>query len=339
HRAQSPAPHRETLAQRLARAATPIDQHVRQVLEAWFARLPAVAQTDVRSRFWERDRRLALSAFWELYLHEFLTRLGYEPTPHPALAASGPRPDFLARCEDESLYVEALIHGPPTEAWRAERRLYPILDVLHDLSQPPVVLELVRVEFGHSTPPLRELRTTLADWLASFDPASDEERLEWRRKGWTVEVRVRRTPVAEILPATPDQVAAPSLRTLATKLLAKARRYRALDSPLLLALCTTHRLPEPTLIGELASVVQALPQSVVGVLVASGLDPWSIASTPLFLFRRTPETPLPAAVLATFERLGVRSLAPMVSCLDEPWNLFDLWPTWPETPDSDGPSP
>uniref|UniRef100_A0A7C5VUD5 Uncharacterized protein n=1 Tax=Thermomicrobium roseum TaxID=500 RepID=A0A7C5VUD5_THERO len=327
------APHRETLAQRLARAATPADRRVRSLLEAWFLRLPEAAQTDVRSRLWERDRRLALAAFWELYLHELLLTLGYETTPHPVLAAAGPRPDFLAVRQGESLYVEALVHGPPTEAWRAERRLYPILDVLHEFACSGWFLTLGRVECGHSTPPLRDLRLAIGEWLESLPPEQEEARLEWRRNGWTVELRATRslpTPASDVFPLQPAP--AMSLRTLASKLQAKAKRYRSLDYPLLLALCISRPLAEETLTESLPRIVVGLPSWVMGVLVASGLDPWAIATTPLRLIRRG-DAPLPTTgFFAALERIGARQLTPELMEIDEPWRIFNLWPHWPADP-------
>ncbi len=327
------APHRETLAQRLARAATPADRRVRSLLETWFLRLPEAAQTDVRSRLWERDRRLALAAFWELYLHELLLRLGYEPTPHPILRAAGARPDFLAVGQGGSLYVEALIHGPPTELWRAERRLYPILDVLHEFACSGWFLRLGRVEYGYSTPPLRDLRLVITEWLESLTPESDEARLEWCRNGWTIELRATRSLPASAA-ALPSQEAVPatSLRTLTSKLQAKAKRYRALDFPLLLALCISRPLAETTLTESLPRIVATLPSWVVGILVASGLDPWTIATTPLRLVRREDAALLSIDFFAALERIGARQLTPELLAIDEPWRIFDLWPHWPAAP-------
>jgi hypothetical protein len=208
--ARPTAPHRATLAQRLAGAVTGPDQRVRDLLEAWFARLPGPAQTDVRSRLWERDRRLALAAFWELYLHELLTRLGYRLVPHPTVPGAGARPDFLATRDQEAFYLEALIHGPPTEAWRAERRLYPILDVLHEVQREPFVVTLAQATCGHGTPPLRALRSELVRWLDSLSTATTDATLSWQRGSWSLQFRARRAgseradePVEPGTPAAP----------------------------------------------------------------------------------------------------------------------------------------
>ncbi|MCX7622876.1 MAG: hypothetical protein RMK01_07130 [Thermomicrobium sp.] len=326
-------PHRETIAQRLARAATPEDLAVRTLLENWFVHLPEPARSDIRSRFWERDRRLSLAAFWELYLHELLRRLGYQLMVHPATRESGPRPDFLAIRNSEAFFVEALIHAHSSEAWRAERRLYPILDVLHDVRSAGRTLRIVRAECGQGTPPLRELREALRAWLDRLSQADAvPPQFVWRRGGWAL--------VFEALPAESDAPGnglslvptpphAPTARALTAKLRAKARRYRALRFPLVLALCSSESIPLETLTAALRSLGTDLPTPVSGCLVAVGLDPWTIARTPLHLFTPDPQHPVPAGLVDTLARAGSAVQVPGYLRIESPWALFGLSPAWP----------
>jgi len=330
--ARPTAPHRATLAQRLAGAVTGPDQRVRDLLEAWFARLPGPAQTDVRSRLWERDRRLALAAFWELYLHELLTRLGYRLVPHPTVPGAGARPDFLATRDQEAFYLEALIHGPPTEVWRAERRLYPILDVLHEVQREPFVVTLAQATCGHGTPPLRALRSELVRWLDSLSAATTDATLSWQRGSWSLQFRARRAgseradePVEPAPPPLP-------LRTLSSKVQAKARRYRVFDHPLLLALATSQAWPKSTSQELARRLVGQLPDPAVGILLAAGLDPWTIAFTPLLVAWRAEAIAPLRPFLATLEEAGGRRRTATMLQLDAPWRLFGLWPTWPHDP-------
>jgi len=338
-------PHRETIAQRLARAGRPADARVRALLESWFNRLPQPARADVRSRFWERDRRLALAAFWELYLHEMFRRLGFQLMLHPVGGNSGTRPDFLVIRGKEAFYVEALVQAPPTEAWRAERRLYPILDVLHEIRHSAVGIRLAHVEYGHGTPPLRELREALCAWLQGLEgKAPHPARLTWKRNSWTLEF--------EAVPAGDegDRLAAPliagqgsavpSERALAAKLQAKARRYRTLPHPLVLALCTAQTVEPVALVDLLMRIVPGLPEPVHGVLVTSGLDPWGIARTPLYVFSVPGrKVPVPVGLAGVLERFGAVLGAPGVWILAEPWTVFGLPPEWPNDQREDAPEP
>jgi hypothetical protein len=62
-------------------------------------------------RYCSRSRRNFASATFELFLHEYLRRLGFQPTLHLALPNGSPnRPDFRVTCPDgQSLYVEAVL--------------------------------------------------------------------------------------------------------------------------------------------------------------------------------------------------------------------------------------
>src|SRR3712207_8522149 len=48
-----------------------------------------------------------LGAFFEVYLHECLRRMGYSVTCHPELEGTSRRPDFLAKKGGRSIFVEA----------------------------------------------------------------------------------------------------------------------------------------------------------------------------------------------------------------------------------------
>ncbi|MCX2727047.1 hypothetical protein OO015_05995 [Thermomicrobium sp. 4228-Ro] len=336
HSTRPVAPHRETVAQRLARAATPADNRIRSLLESWFVRIPEPARTDIRSRFWERDPRLALAAFWELYLHELFRRHGYQLMLHPATGRRGPRPDFLVARANEVFYVEALIHAPPTEAWRAERRLYPILDVLHELRRPALTIRLVHVEYGIGTPPLRELRETLAAWLIGLDaqvPAP--ARFVWQRGGWTLAFEALADSEADtrpVLPSSPtDETRVP--RGIVTKVQAKARRFRSLEHPLVLALSTAQSVEFRSLVDLLVELIPRLPDPVSALLVAPGLTPWTIGRTPLVLCS-SPEREhhVPDRFLTLLEQAGARPHAAGLWVLETPSHLFGLPPDWPESP-------
>lgn len=93
------------------RCGAPAITAVRVLLEDSVARYPSAgpdptARAELISRFRSKDDTEFRSAFWELYLHESLTRAGYELAPHPE-TENGRRPDFLATKGSDRLYVEA----------------------------------------------------------------------------------------------------------------------------------------------------------------------------------------------------------------------------------------
>src|SRR5437763_17029984 len=77
----------------LNRSAWPAFEAVRNLLESFFRRYPPSESAELKSKFETQFE----SAFFELYLHELLLRLGCEVAVHPTLNGIGAKPDFLAR--------------------------------------------------------------------------------------------------------------------------------------------------------------------------------------------------------------------------------------------------
>jgi hypothetical protein len=71
----------------LQRVDDPAFANVRAVFNEWFARFAerqeASAVNDLRRRFQAKGDEQLYGAFWELYLHETLLRLGFDVTVHP----------------------------------------------------------------------------------------------------------------------------------------------------------------------------------------------------------------------------------------------------------------
>lgn len=105
----SPASATEPSFTFLNRVASPHWGEVRALLERWFARFPAEHADALRDSFRSPLAGKHYAAWWELYLHELFTRLGYRIEIHPELPDSARRPDFGLRRGDEQLYVEAAV--------------------------------------------------------------------------------------------------------------------------------------------------------------------------------------------------------------------------------------
>jgi hypothetical protein len=97
-----PAPKRaaESTYKFLDSVDDPVFEPVRATLNAWFEhfaqRQDTAAATDVRARLNAKQPLQFYAAFWELYLHELHSRLGFDVLAHPP----GPqttRPDFSSR--------------------------------------------------------------------------------------------------------------------------------------------------------------------------------------------------------------------------------------------------
>ena len=76
-----PATHTEDTFSFLNRSAWPASEAVRNLLESFFGRYPSSESAELKCKF----RAQFESAFFELFLHELLLRLGCEVVVHPNL--------------------------------------------------------------------------------------------------------------------------------------------------------------------------------------------------------------------------------------------------------------
>src|SRR5659263_296580 len=83
-RYKGPALHGEKTFSFVNRSARPAVDAIRMVLEDWFARYPSADQPSLRRRF--RDN--FDSAFFELFIHEWLLRAGARVQVHPEVPNS-----------------------------------------------------------------------------------------------------------------------------------------------------------------------------------------------------------------------------------------------------------
>ncbi len=198
----SPAIHNESTFQFLNRVDSPYWEEVRRLLERWYMNLPASQHSDIRERFRAPDNRQLMSAFWELYLHEIFTRLGFTLAPHPGVAESSSKPDYYVSRHDGDFYLEAVMLGELEDERRAERRRASIYDAINQIPSPNFWLEIECLRETQSTPPLRSLKQRLGEWLLALDP--DDSRFvdfaarpehwkslpfhDWRQDGWHIHI-------------------------------------------------------------------------------------------------------------------------------------------------------
>ncbi len=87
----------ESVFDYLNSSARPGSAAVRLLMENWFDEYPIRHAPDIRTRFRSRTAVDHQGAFWELYLHTLLRRMGYDVEPHPPVPGVTSHPDFLAR--------------------------------------------------------------------------------------------------------------------------------------------------------------------------------------------------------------------------------------------------
>lgn len=112
---------------------------VRDTLENWFCNYPKDEKKELKSRF-KKDFD---SAFYELFLYEFFSKLGYKIVIHPDLPLSPKKPDFLISKDDLEIYVEAKVVKNKTKEQEAfERKINEFYDNLNNLNSGAFLLQI-----------------------------------------------------------------------------------------------------------------------------------------------------------------------------------------------------
>jgi hypothetical protein len=257
----TPAKYGEDLYSFLDRVASPFFANVRELIEGWYAGLPPEMQPDIRSRFRSGNKGQTFGAFWEMYLHEVLTRAGFQLIPHPEIQGTTKRPDFLVTASDSrSFYLEATTVGPLDDA--AERRFDRVLDAVNTVKSNNFRLEVNAEFIGPRAFPAKKKSRELARWLDGLDPNEVTEAYKhgglfslplhvWNQDDWIIEFRpitmkpeARGNPAHRIVlmltygpGAIIDDRAA-----IQSALEVKAKRYGKLDLPLVIALLVYDRM-------------------------------------------------------------------------------------------------
>lgn len=141
---------------------------VRDLVEQWFAFVPAAEQKGLRARLRSGREGESAAAFWELYLREMIRRSGWEFISEPELDG-GKCPDFRVEAEGGRFYLEAVLLGKGDAEEKRDRRRDHILDELRKIDHPDFVLRVEIVRDGNAPAKLGPVRQRAVDWLSDFD--------------------------------------------------------------------------------------------------------------------------------------------------------------------------
>lgn len=166
---EEPAAYAEPEFTYLDQSARPEVERIRNVLEAWFSRYPEAGRADLRSRLRSTSDHQHRSAFFELLLHELLSRLRCRVTLHPNPPTGTNRcPDFLVVPErGDPFYLEAVVATDESAAERAaQARMNAVYDVLGRLDSPHFFIGIRLRGTPATPPPASKIRSFLFGRLA-----------------------------------------------------------------------------------------------------------------------------------------------------------------------------
>lgn len=146
---------------------------IREVADAFLNRVPKPAQGDIVGRWRSGDDAAATSAWWEVYLHEWLIRSGFTVQVHE-VQANGRKPDFRAVRDGLTIYLEATGPGISGEQRAKGNRQNDLLNQFNQVKSDRFVLWIRRLDVG--TAPIRfsDWRRRAERWLDGLDDSSPD---------------------------------------------------------------------------------------------------------------------------------------------------------------------
>lgn len=167
--------------------------YVRQIIEAWFAWMPASGSKQLLGRLRSGDDSQFRSAFLELYVHETLRRAGWSVEVEPALNGTGTRPDFLARRGQQRVIIEVTARGTPREVARRAHRRGHVWQAIDDVIVGDVGFRVVELTVGPQDLRLKELKDQLTFWANEVvNSPVDPGPFMHCRQGWVIHLEAVR---------------------------------------------------------------------------------------------------------------------------------------------------
>lgn len=197
-------------------------------MEQWFLDIPEGERQDLQQRFRSPIERQHRSAVFELFLHHFLLRCGFQVEFHPAIPGVATHPDFLVSRNGQTLfYLEAIAVSNSVADEAAINRMNQVYDALNNLESPDFYLGMHIDGIPNTPPAAARLRRELSRWLANLDreaiqQATLEQRYEdiptyeWNHEGWRI--------VFEPMPKGDRARANTSIRPIGLTMPTRARR-------------------------------------------------------------------------------------------------------------------
>lgn len=156
----------------LDRSSWPVCLRARALMQSWFDRYPDNKhRRDLYRRFTSKRDEHHRSAYFELLLHEVLTRMGAKLTIEPSVPGTTKTPDFLVELDGDRFFLEAMV----SHAKESEFDESPILDTVCEWIQEMEVLDyLVHISLS-GTPSYMPTRASISDQITQLVRLSNHQ--------------------------------------------------------------------------------------------------------------------------------------------------------------------
>ena len=332
-------------------SAWPAFENIREALERWFVPYPDHEKTDLRARFRKSDHNHD-AAFFELYLHQVLTRLGLSPQVHPKPKSGKGRPDFaISGMDGRECYVEANVVIKPR--WDSddplEDELLDAIDAVAEHQPTRIGVAVSTKGTLHRSHRRRTIQGEVGEWLSNIE--SDQlsltdfdknPRQRIQRDDWVAELEAfgpLSRPSRRLISIGPTKAGFSNEGPLVAKnLKSKAKKYGKLDRPLVLAINTSNVFTSTwdeheALLGNLDGIwgtdADARSERLHAVLFFQGLVPSNMDSVGAHLYLNPNlQTDLPEELfrLSAMRWLGGKWCIERGETLGELLELPEDWP-------------
>jgi hypothetical protein len=211
-------------------------------VERWFKNLPPEAKADMRARLRRIEDRTHLPARDELELHEYLLQKGLQPSRNPSL--SGLTPDYSITLSNKQLaYVELATIFEAVDSSLGQQSVATFSDKLGTLELPYVLILQV------NTWPANQLSYgKISRKVASLlQTASGQDlAIDLREHGLDGFIRAKYSPESNQVAVClngPVICGLPSLGQMHKAIRTKSNKYKNLDAPFIVGICTTDVFP------------------------------------------------------------------------------------------------
>lgn len=219
-------------------------EEVRDRLNSWFQNYPEDHQSWLKNRFKNEDFG---TSFFELYVHQKFFERGYSTSAHTLEPKTGLTPDFLISKGDECFYVEATTTREASEKADYEKRRNIIKERLEQIKQDKLWLNIQELRlYTRRMFKTTQLERKLLEHIEQYSHISKSELIPeflyeddkiYFKLGFLQINGNGPGPYQRIgIDASFDGVWGDSSRSIRKAILKKAKKYKQLPHPLIIAL-------------------------------------------------------------------------------------------------------
>ena len=247
-----PANHNENSYDYFDRSARNDISVTRNMLNDWFSNYPASERKELKNSF----KKKFDDCFFELFLYQLFSNLGFTIEVHPALAHTSKKPDFLIKKGDLEIYIEAkIVKDKSVEQEGIEKKINEFYDNFSKLDSKGFLLNLSQFNLKSSRQPsTKGIIRHIENEIDKYDPDEVTKVLEekgadampiitYENKDLEVEVKlIPVIPSARKIKKKPigiypfDTFWGGGEKSLKESIRYKAKRYGKLEKPFIVCL-------------------------------------------------------------------------------------------------------